>query len=237
MAHLAAPVWTAATVVPMPYGKSKEIAEAAKKRGLYLFGKMTQFIRHKDEKQFINCDAFENIRPTMQLIAVDAGKYGSLLPEINLTHSKTSVGELPRLAWKNPGRGTNSFALIIEDLDARMQSHMHHGIFYNIPPDRLTIDDKDAKNSEGRNLNRLTPSALSYITTRNKDEPYVAPAPSLGHSIHRYQFTIVALTDLFIGFDRPYKVTVAEFQESIRTSVVSYGQWVGMFQGPCPNNL
>lgn len=229
-----APVWTAATMIPLPSVKEK-IAEAAKKRALYYFGQMTQFIGPKDEKQFVNCPAFDHMDPKMQLLAVTAGESGSALPEVNTTLSRFGKGELPRFTWKDPGNGTNSFAFVVEDLDARMDSHMHHGIFYNIPPDRLTIDSKDTISLEGSNLNRLTSSSLNYISTRHKNEPYVVPAPTLGHGVHRYQFTIIALIDLFIGFERPYKVTVNEFKECIKYSVVSYGQWVGMSQGSRPN--
>lgn len=235
MTHVASPMWTAATVVPMPSIKRKEVTEAAKKRALYAFGKMTKFLRHNDEKQFINCEAFKDIKPTMELMAVTAGESGSILPTTHSTLRKNGRGVMPRFTWKDPGNGTNSFAFVVEDLDARLPSRMHHGLYYNIPPDRLMIDHRDVRNHSGRNLSRLTSSSISYISTRNGNEPYIIPAPVLGHGVHRYQFTIVALSDLFIGFDRPYQVTIRELQEEIKHSVIAYGQWVGKYQYSLPS--
>lgn len=232
MTHVASSLWTAATVVPMPSVNRKEITEAAKKRALYEFGKMTKFLRHNDERQFINCEAFKDVKPTMQLLAVTAGESGTHLPDTHTTLRQNGRGVMPRFTWKDPGNGTNSFAFIVEDLDARLPSRMHHGIYYNIPPDRLVIDFRDIKNHSGRNLCRVTSSSFSYISTHNGNEPYIIPAPVLGHGVHRYQFTVVALSDLFIGFDRPYQVTIRELQEYIKDSVIDYGQWIGKCRYP-----
>lgn len=213
-------------------GKGKSVAGTVKKHFLHTIGKITFYDRAHDDKKFVNCNAFINIKPTMHLSATNAGASGSVLPVVNTTKARSGQGELPRFTWNNPKNGTGSYALVVEDLDARVagvsSAYMHHGLFYNIPAGRLSANNFDVEKQAGENRNRLTATALNYITTRKKDLAYLVPSPSYGHGIHRYVFTIVALTEDFIAFDRPDKVTRKDFQNHIQGKVVSFGQWIGV---------
>lgn len=213
-------------------GKGKSVKATMMKHLLQTVGKITFLDRGHDDKQFVNCHAFMNIKPTMTLTAINAGASGSFLPAVNITQAVSGQGELPRFTWNNPRNGTASYVLVVEDLDARGSgitgAYMHHGLFYNIPPGRLGANNYDVEKQSGENRSRLTATALNYVDTRDKDLAYLAPSPSYGHGTHRYVFTVVALTESFISFKRPDKVTRKEFQKYIKGKVVSYGQWSGM---------
>ena len=57
------------------------------------------------------------------------------------------VGEnvSPQLSWSNPPEGTKSFAILMEDPEARGGAGVHHWVAYGIPPTVTSFAEGDAR--------------------------------------------------------------------------------------------
>jgi Raf kinase inhibitor-like YbhB/YbcL family protein len=143
--------------------------------------------------------------------------------KMNLRYSAYGENISPELNWSAGPRGTQSYALLIEDPDAQKPKPVVHWILYNVPPDVTHLreglpgapalaDPKDAR--QGRN----TRGTNSYTGPRPPD-----PDP------HHYHFQLFALDtkfDLKPGAGR--KEVLAAMQGHILAS----GELVGVFQKP-----
>lgn len=82
---------------------------------------------------------------------------------------------LPPLAWDEPPKGTQSFALVVDDPDAPSGTFQHWGA-YDIPASARSPagDFPQAVNDFGK-------------------PGYSGPCPPKGHGAHRYRFKLMAL--------------------------------------------
>jgi Raf kinase inhibitor-like YbhB/YbcL family protein len=94
----------------------------------------------------------------------------------------------PELEWKNPPRGTKSFAITVHDPDASIGTGWRHWTVINIPP-RVTRLETGAGNARE---NKLPPGAMQ--TQNDFETPgYGGPCPPQGDKPHHYVFTVIAL--------------------------------------------
>ena len=138
----------------------------------------------------------------------DNGKFyrSQLSPGVEIKYLGNPVGRnaTPNMTWKDPPKGTKSFALVMEDISvnpARDNSpeprgKFTHWVVYNIP--------KDVRQLSGAVLKDATVGI-----------PYEGPNPPKGEQAHTYVFTLYALnTD---------KLTLAEgvpvTAEAMRTAM------------------
>lgn len=92
----------------------------------------------------------------------------------------------PELVWKNPPKGTKSFALTVYDPDAPTGSGWWHWIVVNIPANT----DHIAKNASSANA--LPKGAVETMTDYGKPG-FGGACPPQGDKPHEYRFTIHAL--------------------------------------------
>jgi Raf kinase inhibitor-like YbhB/YbcL family protein len=85
----------------------------------------------------------------------------------------------PDIYWVNSPKDTQSYALIIEDFDAKEQNPFTHWIIFNIP----------------KNINHLNENEKNYTNGFNSYnvDYYKGPCPPF-NEIHNYKFTIFALS-------------------------------------------
>lgn len=198
---------------------------------------MSYRFRNNDGKQVLLSQALRNINGTMKLNADDVGPSGSTLRKEHTTGADDGIGCLPHISWSHPGLpNIQSYALVCEDLDAAYPDHMHHGIFYNIPPARTTATTDDVEKQAGENTPRLTSTAWKFVTTHGNNS-YLVPRPPAGQGTHRYVFTIIALNQPQLEFDRPEKVTKQQFHKALVGKVITWGQWIGTFGVPCLTSM
>ncbi|RKF18047.1 YbhB/YbcL family Raf kinase inhibitor-like protein [Alginatibacterium sediminis] len=95
----------------------------------------------------------------------------------------------PQLSWSLAPEGTKSFAITAFDPDAPTGSGWWHWQVVNIPKhiSQLSSGAGDAANSE-------IPSGSTQISNDYGSQAYGGACPPIGHGVHRYRFTVHALS-------------------------------------------
>ena len=212
-------------------------ASAPVGRGTRLCRRATNSLRimlyhlHNRDKPIAESDALRYSEPNIAVRSSDVGPSGSILRREHTVDADDGKGKIPVIAWNPPiNAHVDHYALVCEDIDSRIGTVTHHGIFYNIPSARWNANEGDIKRQTGENKPRLTHSAWNYVTTYNTDS-YSPISPPRGHGSHRYVFTVLALSQR-LTFDHPDKVTKMEFHRALSGKVVGWGQWIGVFGRP-----
>ncbi len=118
----------------------------------------------------------------------------------------------PALAWSEGPAGTASYAIAVNDPDARGYSHWLH---VDIPP---------AVTSVARGASASLPGVAGRGT--NGTVAYYGPCPP---SQHHYVFTVYALDTLL---EPGHALTWAEFAEAADGHVLAEGSITGLFPAP-----
>ena len=108
---------------------------------------------------------------------------GDEIPQVNTCDGK---GDSPHLAWENPPRGTQSFALIVDDPDAPMGTFVHW-VLYNIPPDVTYLPAVLPGLAGGAHTGEHGVNGAGT-------QAYIGPCPPSG--THHYYFKLYALDNL-----------------------------------------
>jgi len=90
----------------------------------------------------------------------------------------------PELRWKGAPEGTQSFVLLMEDLDTA--EPFTHWLVYMIP---RSVDHLPA----GIPPQERLPNGIRQGLNSYRKLGYAGPCPPLGHPQHRYRFTLYAL--------------------------------------------
>jgi Raf kinase inhibitor-like YbhB/YbcL family protein len=124
----------------------------------------------------------------------------------------------PPIAWGEPPAGTQSLALITDDLDAPFGVFTHWVIF-NIPPASRELAEAVSTQP------RLTSSVLQGKNGFGKIG-YGGPCPPSGGS-HRYQFTIYALDS---PIDLKAGASKNEVLDAMQGHILARGKLTGTYQ-------
>lgn len=95
----------------------------------------------------------------------------------------------PQLAWSNAPEGTKSFAITAYDPDAPTGSGWWHWQLINIPAD---VNELSA--GTGAATGDKLPAASKHIQNDYGVAAFGGACPPPGHGVHRYQFTVHALS-------------------------------------------
>ncbi len=95
----------------------------------------------------------------------------------------------PHLQWSGTPEGTKSFALTVYDPDAPTGSGWWHWQVINIPKTITEIKTGASKSPEG-----LMPAGSLQIRNDYGSHTFGGACPPTDHGIHRYKFTIHALS-------------------------------------------
>lgn len=91
----------------------------------------------------------------------------------------------PQISWKNPPKGTKSFAVTIYDPDAPTGSGWWHWTVFNIPASVTSLP-------KGASGSKMPEGSVEGRTDYGKSG-YGGPCPPKGDKPHRYVFTVYAL--------------------------------------------
>ncbi len=127
----------------------------------------------------------------------------------------------PPLVWSNPPKGTESFALIVDDPDApdpkAPRMIFVHWILYNIPKDIREL-------KEGVDPSELPSGTLEGISDYKKTS-YGGPCPPIGR--HRYFFKLYALSKRLPDLRHPIK---KELEKAMEGSILGSTELIGTYQ-------
>jgi Raf kinase inhibitor-like YbhB/YbcL family protein len=118
----------------------------------------------------------------------------------------------PTLMWDNVPAGTQSFALLMNDIDAPVAGGFHHWVVYNIP-------------GEVRILKGNTP--FEQGVTSMGTHGYFGPCPPPTGQPHHYIFLLYALK---VGHLQEKGLTYEGLIQAIERQVLAAATLVGLFQ-------
>ena len=95
----------------------------------------------------------------------------------------------PQFSWSNPPAGTKAFALFAYDPDAPTGSGWWHWQLINIPK-----GVREIAAGAGNVNNELLPRGSVQIENDYGSKSFGGACPPEGHGVHRYQFTLYALS-------------------------------------------
>lgn len=95
----------------------------------------------------------------------------------------------PQLSWSGAPKGTKAFALTVYDPDAPTGSGWWHWQIVNIPATVNTLDTGAGDSSQNS-----APKGSLQIKNDYGVKGFGGACPPQGHGVHRYQFTIHALS-------------------------------------------
>lgn len=95
----------------------------------------------------------------------------------------------PQLSWTGAPEGTEAFAIQVYDPDAPTGSGWWHWQIVNIPKDVATL-----ATGAGDPSKDLTPAGTLNIKNDYGVKGFGGACPPKGHGVHRYQFTVHALS-------------------------------------------
>jgi hypothetical protein len=128
----------------------------------------------------------------------------------------------PPLQWSDPPQGAKSFALVVEDPDAKavVGQIWFHWVLYNLPAKARSLPEAippEAKLADGS------------LHGRNSlgESRYYGPCPPKGRT-HRYYFKLYAL-DTLLNLDAG--ASQDELLEAMRGHVLAEGQLMGKYTG------
>jgi Raf kinase inhibitor-like YbhB/YbcL family protein len=138
---------------------------------------------------------------------------GSALPS---EFSCDGPGGSPQLGWSNPPAGTQSFALVVRDLDTPQASFVHW-IVYDIP---LSASEMPQSSAGAR------PAADAAVGTNSRGEiGWTPPCPPAGR--HRYRFELYALDSKLAGLSAP---TAPALMAAMRGHILARADIVGSYE-------
>jgi Raf kinase inhibitor-like YbhB/YbcL family protein len=148
---------------------------------------------------------------------------GSIEPNgrIARRHSEYYDGKSPRLSW-SAVRGAKSYAVIMEDPDAKPITPFVHWVAWNIPA-RLTHLPEGLQEHE----RLLDPEGMLQGRTSRGSPGYYGPRPPVGDPPHHYHFQVFALDTVL---DVPPGAERDAVLAAMAGHVLAAGELVGEYQ-------
>lgn len=136
-------------------------------------------------------------------------------------HSEYADGVSPQISW-TPVAGAKSYAIVMEDPDAKPVTPFVHWLAWNIP---ATVTHLPEGSQEQMRLTE--PEGVFQGATTRGSSSYYGPRPPVMDPPHRYHFQVFALDTLLQvppGADRDTLLA------AMRGRVLAKGELVGQFQ-------
>jgi len=135
-------------------------------------------------------------------------------------YTEYADGVSPALSWKAVA-GAKSYAIIMEDPDAKPALPFVHWVAWNIPANVTSLPEGVQEQP------RLTDpeGVLQGVTTRGSTG-YYGPKPPVGEAAHRYHFQVLALDTML---DVPFGADRDQVLKAAQGHVLAKGEIVGKY--------
>lgn len=148
----------------------------------------------------------------------DAFKSGEGFP---VKFTADGAGVSPALQWESVPDGVKSFAIVMDDPDAR---GFVHWIVWGIPASARSLPE-----AMPRDLELKEPAGVRQgVTSWGRERPgYWGSAPPPGSGVHHYTFTLYALD---VALDLAPGANAKEFRRAIKGHVLAEAKLVGLYE-------
>lgn len=181
----------------------------------------------RDGGLFMKTSAFANMpEPTFTIDSPDCGPSNS---HMNKEYTGLGQNRFPELTWQKPSADVAEYVLISEDPDAPLPTPVTHGLFYAIPGDKTAITHDDLSMDKVVGAEKHLKGGFR-LGKNIRGTVYGGPKPPLGHGVHRYFFTLVALKEPLDKSKLSAVATKKEIAEAIEGKIVGWGQWISLFE-------
>lgn len=127
----------------------------------------------------------------------------------------------PELDWRNTPSGTQSFALLVNDMDAPLSGGWHHWIVYDIPGGVHEL--------AGHGVLQYTQGSTSWDVNGIPVVGWGGPCPPADGQTHHYIFTLYALSTASLS---AAGLTYEQVLDEITPSVLGSTVIIGTFRLP-----
>lgn len=139
---------------------------------------------------------------------------------IPLKHADYGQKISPPLAWSKGPEGAKSYAIVMDDPDAKPKLVNHWGI-YNIPASLTALPE-----GVPGDPSLVAPKGAAQTATTRGTPGYFGPRPPAGDPPHRYHFQIFALDTVL---ELPPNATADDLIKAMTGHVVGAGLLTGLF--------
>lgn len=135
-------------------------------------------------------------------------------------YTEYADGVSPALSWKAVA-GAKSYAIIMEDPDAKPVTPFVHWVMWNIPANITSVPEGVQEQA------RLSdPDGVLQGRTTRGAPGYYGPKPPVGEAAHRYHFQVYALDKML---DVPFGADRDQVLQAMRGHVLAKGEIVGKY--------
>lgn len=154
---------------------------------------------------------------------------------------------MPSLSWSAPTSiqsKVKEWVVLSEDPDAPTPEPIIHGLYYGLPAPKTSVTQDDF-NPIGDTEDRKLSGGFGYGMSRT-GAVYICPRPIARHGVHRYFFTVLALSQNVDweevrraateeatknGKKAPVNVIgKTEILKAVEGKVLCWGEWVGSYE-------
>jgi len=153
---------------------------------------------------------------TDRIVVTSPALHGSIAK----VQSEYGEGISPEIWWERV-EGAKTYALILEDPDARSVTPFVHWVAYNIPADVTSLPEGLPDQAQ------LAKSGVMEGKTSKGSLGYFGPRPPVGDPPHHYHFQVFALDR---ELDVPPGAERDELLQAMRGHVLAAGELVGTYE-------
>ena len=163
------------------------------------------------------CSHAADLRGAASLELKSSSLVGDMIPR-KYSSCGGQDGASPELSWAGAPGLTQSFALIVFDMDSPFGFKFTHWVLYNIPPEKRELAEDVARQEQLPDGSRQGLNDYDQIG-------YVGPCAP--HGTHRYAFTLYALD---AKLSLPARASKKQVVKAMKGHVVATYKFVGRFQ-------
>jgi Raf kinase inhibitor-like YbhB/YbcL family protein len=156
-------------------------------------------------------------------LAVTSSAFQSGQP-IPLPYSQDGENFSPAISWTGMPANTRTFAVLVEDPDAKEPKPYLHWSIYNLPASVTSLHESIPTHPQLPDLSNARQGRTSRGTIG-----YVGPRPPVGDPPHHYHFQVFAL-DIALGL--PPGAERVALLDAMKGHVLASGEVVGTFRRP-----
>lgn len=190
------------------------------------------------------------ISSTPQSLTVASPDVGPMNTPMSTAYASKMIGgsdRIPSLSWSAPAdmqSKIKEWVVLSEDPDAPTPEPIVHGLYYGLAASKTSVTQDDFK-LIGETEDRKLAGGFGYGMSRT-GAVYICPRPIARHGVHRYFFTVLALSQN-VNWEEVRRAAAEEVKKdgkkapvnvigkreilkAVEGKVLGWGEWVGSYE-------